>query len=109
MRALHSPPTNFTRRERYVGSLRKIKAACPGLAVRCAAGDCRGPGSPPKPANEKSSFGARRGNHRPEFSGADIGLNLLNYMDAAASRRKFPCHLPIPFVHGLETKPSCER
>lgn len=60
-------------------------------------------------APEKPSFGAGRGNHRLEFSGADIGLNLLNHMDAAASWRKIPCHLPVPFVHSLEMKPRRER
>jgi hypothetical protein len=30
-------------------------------------------------------------------------------MDAAASRRKILCHLPVPFVHSLETKPPRER
>jgi hypothetical protein len=74
----------------------------PGLAVRCAACDCRGPRSPPKHENEKSSFGAGGG-------GADLGLNLLNHMDAAASWRKIPCHLPVPFVHSLEMKPRRER
>ena len=85
------------------------QTACLRLVARCAACDCRGPRTPPKPENEKSSFGGRRGNHRPEFSGADIGLNLLNHMEAAAARRKIPCHLPVPFVHGLETKPRRER
>jgi hypothetical protein len=61
------------------------------------------PELPPKHENEKSSFAARRGNHRPEFSGAEIGLNLLNHMEAAAARRKIPCHLPVPSIHGLET------
>jgi len=30
-------------------------------------------------------------------------------MDAAADRRKIPCHLPVPFIHGLETKPRGKR
>src|ERR1035438_8252540 len=78
-------------------------------ALRVAECVCRGPRTPPKHENEKSSFAARRGNHRPEFSGADIGLNLLNHMEAAAARRKIPCHLPVPFIHGLETKPRGKR
>ncbi len=91
------------------GPYEKDQTACSRLAVCRAAGDCKGPRTPPTHENEKSSFGARRRNHRPEFSGADIGLHLLNYMDTAASRRKIPCHLPIPFVHGLATKPRRER
>jgi hypothetical protein len=109
MRALHNPPTGFKCREGCVGPYEKAQIACPRLAVRCAAYDCRGPRSPPKHENEKSSFGAGRGNHWPELSGADIGLNLLNHMDAAASWRKIPCHLPVPFVHSLEMKPRRER
>src|SRR5664279_2081514 len=30
-------------------------------------------------------------------------------MEAAAARRKIPCHLPVPFIHGLETEPRGKR
>src|ERR1022692_1927043 len=110
MRALHNPPKLASSAGKDVwGLYERAQTACPRLAARCVECVCRGPRTPPKHENEKSSFAARRGNHRPELSGADIGLNLLNHMDAAAARRKIPCHLPVPFIHGLETKPRGKR
>src|ERR1035438_905930 len=109
MRTLHNPPTGFKCRKDVWGPYERAPTACPRLAARCAECVCRGPRTAPKRENEGSSFAARRGNHRPEFSGADIGLNLLNHMDAAAARRKIPCHLPVPFIHGLETEPRGKR
>ena len=61
-----------------------------------------------KRANETSRCVAGRRSHRTEFSGADIAFHPFDHMRAAAARRKIPGHLPVPFIHGLNTKPCCQ-